>query len=144
MMQNSNQAWVQKSNFDWIIAHFWYQAGVRIWQVYQFAWSANELTSVICPFFYIHFSVQSLGFKNINCLSLRILVRLQKDVARVKWLLFDRLCKSVNLWNSHAGLAPEASNIPNKIKFWTEAWFEFCIVYPTNRLLKWFLKSKLQ
>ena len=29
---------------------------------------------------------------------------------------YDRLCKSVNLWNSHAGLAPEASNIPNEIQ----------------------------
>ena len=29
---------------------------------------------------------------------------------------YDRLCKSVNPWNSHAGLAPEASNIPNGIQ----------------------------
>ena len=29
---------------------------------------------------------------------------------------YDRLCKSVNPWNSHAGLAPETSNIPNEIQ----------------------------
>ena len=34
----------------------------------------------------------------------------------MKWPLFNRLCKSVNLWNSHTGLAPEASNIPNEIQ----------------------------
>ena len=32
-MQNSNQAWVQNSNFYWITAHFWCQSGVKIWQV---------------------------------------------------------------------------------------------------------------
>ena len=34
----------------------------------------------------------------------------------MKWTLFVRLCKSVNPWNSHAGLAPEANNIPNEIQ----------------------------
>ena len=29
----------------------------------------------------------------------------------MKWPFFDRLCKSVNPWNSHAGLAQEANNI---------------------------------
>ena len=45
-------------------------------------------------------------------------------------------------WNSHAGLAPEASN-KTQFKFWTEAWFEVCTIHPTNRLLKWLLKSNL-
>ena len=37
----------------------------------------------------------------------------------MKWLLFDRLWPIMQiskLWNSHAGLAPQASNIPNKIQ----------------------------
>ena len=29
---------------------------------------------------------------------------------------YDRLCKPVNLWNSHDSLAQEASNIPNEIQ----------------------------
>ena len=37
---------------------------------------------------------------------------------------YDRLFKSVNLWNSHAGLAPVASNIPNEIQMlnWGLIW----------------------
>ena len=82
----------------------------------------RSLTSVICLSFEIHFSVQSLEFENINCLkfNLRILVGQQKsNVARVKWPLFDRLWQIMQIskpWNSHAGLAPEASNIPNEIQ----------------------------
>ena len=60
------------------------------------------------------------------------MVRLQKgNVARVKGPLFDnynRLCKSVNPWNSQANLAPEASNIPNEIQVlnWGLIWRFHC------------------
>ena len=40
-MQNSNQATIQNSNFDWNIAGFRCQPGLRIWQVYQVAESAK-------------------------------------------------------------------------------------------------------
>ena len=65
---------------------------------------------------------------------MKILVRLQKgtcNVARVKWPLFDRVImqtRRVNRWNSHAGLAPEASNIPNEIQVlnWGLIWSFHC------------------
>ena len=51
----------------------------------------------------------------------------------MKWPLFDRLWQIIQIskpWNSYAGLAPEASNIfQTKFKFWTEAWFEVCIIH---------------
>ena len=49
----------------------------------------------------------------------------------MKWPFFDRLCKSVNPWNSHAGLVQEANNIQKR------AGCHWCYLSKYHQIVVW-------
>ena len=99
------------------------QTGERIWHVYQFAQSAKVANKHDLPFLLNSFLCPIFGILKYKLSQVWGYWENYRKVMLLEWnnhlhclTGYDRVCKSVNLWKSHASLAPEASNIPNKIQ----------------------------